>query len=66
MVISGYAIPITIPSKIRRRHRIVLQSLAIEYFEKMAGILKTKGKLTRTILPDRSWSTEGEDKGKRT
>ncbi|MEW6040741.1 MAG: AbrB/MazE/SpoVT family DNA-binding domain-containing protein [Elusimicrobiota bacterium] len=59
---------IVIPSKIRRIYNIkkgtklcvmergdeiVLKPLTSEYFEKMAGILKTRGKLTKSLLAER-------------
>jgi AbrB family looped-hinge helix DNA binding protein len=68
---------IVIPSKIRRRlnikrgtklcivekgDQIILQPLTNEYFEKMAGILNTKGKLTKAILEERTKEKELEDK----
>ncbi len=68
---------IVIPSKIRRRlnikkgtmlcvvereNEIVLKPLTEEYFEKNAGILKTKGKLTRQLLEERKKEKEAEDK----
>ena len=68
---------IVIPSKIRRHlkikkgtrlcviekeHEIVLQPLTAEYFEKAAGILKTKGKLTKAILQERIQEKGDEDK----
>ena len=68
---------IVIPSKIRRRFnikqgtklcivekggQIVLQPLTADYFEKMAGILPTKGKLTKAILEERAKEKELEDK----
>ena len=68
---------IVIPSKIRRRHniksgtklcilekgdQILLQPLTDEYFEKMAGILNTKGKLTKTLLEERARDKELEEK----
>ena len=68
---------IVIPSKIRRRHnirrgtklciqeigdQIVLQPLTSDYFEKMAGILNTKGKLTKSLLEERRVDKEREDK----
>jgi AbrB family looped-hinge helix DNA binding protein len=68
---------IVIPSKIRRRHnirrgtklciiekgdQIVLQPLTSDYFEKMAGILNTKGKLTKVLLDERKADKETEDK----
>lgn len=60
---------IVIPSKIRRRHnikrgtklsivekggQIILQPLTEDYFEKMAGVLNTKGKLTKAVLEERA------------
>lgn len=60
---------VVIPSKIRKKYdikkgtklciiekgdQIILQPLTKEYFEKMAGILNTKGKLTKTILEERA------------
>ena len=68
---------IVIPSKIRRRHnirrgtklcilekgdQIVLQPLTNDYFGKMAGILNTKGKLTKALLEERKSDKEAEDK----
>ena len=68
---------IVIPSKIRRHlnikkgtrlcvvqraHEIVLQPLTDEYFEKAAGILKTKGKLTRAIREERMKEKKSEEK----
>jgi AbrB family looped-hinge helix DNA binding protein len=68
---------IVIPSKIRRRlnikrgtklyieekeDQIILQPLTDEYFENMAGILKTKGKLTKAILKERAKEKGLEDK----
>lgn len=68
---------IVIPSKIRRRHniksgtklcilekgdQILLQPLTDEYFEKMAGILNTKGKLTKALLEERARDKELEEK----
>ena len=68
---------IVIPSKIRRRHnlrcgtklcilekgdQIVLQPLTSDYFEKMAGILNTKGKLTKALLDERKTDKAAEDK----
>lgn len=68
---------IVIPSKIRQKHhikrgtklciiekgdQIILQPLTGEYFEKMAGILPTKGKLTKSILEERTKEKELEDK----
>ncbi len=68
---------VVIPSKIRRHlnikkvtslcviekgQEIVLQPLTHDYFEKMAGILKTKGKLTQSILEERMGEKRAEDK----
>lgn len=68
---------IVIPSKIRRRHnikrgtklsivekgdQIVLQPLTEEYFEKMAGVLNTKGKLAKTVLKERAKEKTMEEK----
>lgn len=68
---------IVIPSKIRqslhikkgtklciaeKSGQIILQPLTDEYFEKMAGILPTKGKLTKAILEERAKEKELEDK----
>ena len=68
---------IVIPSKIRRHlnikkgtrlcvtekgNEIVLQPLTQEYFEKAAGILKTKGKLTQALLEERVKEKTSEDK----
>jgi len=68
---------IVIPSKIRRRlnikrgtklcivekgEQIVLQPLTGDYFEKMAGVLNTKGKLTKALLEERAKEKGAEDK----
>jgi AbrB family looped-hinge helix DNA binding protein len=68
---------IVIPSKIRKRlnlkegtkfsivedeNRIVLQPLTPDYFEKMAGILNTKGKLVKALMEERRQEKEREDK----
>ena len=68
---------VVIPSKIRRRLNIkrgtklcviesgddiVLRPLTHEYFENMAGILKTKGKLTNALLEERTKEKEIENK----
>ena len=68
---------IVIPSRIRRHlnikkgtrlcvveknDEIVLQPLTREYFEKTAGVLKTKGKLTQAILEERQKEKANEDK----
>ena len=66
---------IVIPSKIRQRlkikrgtklcimekgDQIIIQPLTSEYFEKMAGILPTKGKLSRTLLEERAKDKDRE------
>jgi AbrB family looped-hinge helix DNA binding protein len=68
---------IVIPSKIRSRHKIrkgtklcimengdkiILQPLTEEYFEKMAGILNTKGRLSKALLEERKKEKELEEK----
>lgn len=68
---------IVIPSKIRRRlnikrgtrlcilengGQIILQPLNTKYFEKVAGILNTRGKLTKSILKERAKEKELEEK----
>lgn len=68
---------IVIPSKIRRRHniksgtklcilekgeQILLQPLTAEYFEKMAGILNTRGKLTKALFEERAKDKVLEEK----
>ena len=68
---------IVIPSKIRRHlnikkgtrlsvieksDEIVLKPLTREYFEQMAGILGTKGKLGKALLEERAWEKEIEDR----
>lgn len=68
---------IVIPSKIRRRFniksgtklsiiekgdQIILQPLTDGYFEKMAGILSTKGRLTKAIHEERSKDKELGDR----
>ena len=65
---------IVIPSKIRQRLKIkrgtklyieergdelILKPVTPEYFEKIAGILPTKGKLSKALLEERA-----KDKGK--
>jgi AbrB family looped-hinge helix DNA binding protein len=42
--------------------KIVLQPLTDEYFENMAGILKTKGKLSKILINERAQDQELEDK----
>lgn len=66
---------IVIPSQIRRRMNIkrgtrlyieekgeelVLKPMTPRYFEKIAGLLQTKGKLTRLLLEERKRDKERE------
>lgn len=68
---------VVIPSKIRRHlnikkgtrlciiekgEQIVIQPLTEDYFERNAGILKTKGKLLQSLLEERAKEKEAEDK----
>ena len=68
---------VVIPSRVRRRltlkkgtrlcvieqdNGILLQPLTRDYFERTAGILKTKGKLTQAILEERQKEKTSEDK----
>ena len=64
---------IVIPSKIRRKHNIkrgtklyieergdelILKAVTPAYFEKIAGVLQTKGKLSKALLEERSKDKE--------
>jgi len=66
---------IVIPSKIRQRLKIkrgtklyieergnelILKPVTPEYFEKIAGVLSTKGKLSKAILKERLKDKKGE------
>ena len=42
--------------------RIVLQPLTSGYFEQVAGILKTKGKLTKSLIEEREKEKKREDR----
>lgn len=68
---------IVIPSKIRKRlnikkgtrfsviekgKQIILQPLNEEYFETLAGSLKTRGRLTKAIFEERAKEKELEEK----
>ena len=68
---------IVIPSRVRRRHNIkkgtklciidnedeiVLKPLTADYFEKMAGIAKSKHKLTDILFEERRKDMEKEDR----
>ncbi len=67
---------IVIPSRVRRHMNIkkwtrlcvfekeggvFLRPLTQEYFEKAAGVLKTKGSLTKALLEERRREKEAED-----
>lgn len=67
---------IVIPSRMRRRlglkkgtkvslvdkgDEIIVRPLTKDYFEKMAGILKTGGRLTKQLLEERARDRERED-----
>jgi AbrB family looped-hinge helix DNA binding protein len=67
---------IVIPSEIRRKlnikkgtkfyveergDEIVLKPITPEYFKKIAGILQTKGKLSKALLDERAKDRERED-----
>lgn len=66
---------VVIPSKIRRKHNIkkgtrlyveergdeiILKPVTPAYFEKLAGILPTKGKLSKILLNERAADKERE------
>ena len=66
---------IVIPAKIRRKHNIkrgtklyieergdelILKAVTPAYFEKIAGVLQTKGKLSKTLLEERAKDRERE------
>ena len=66
---------VVIPSRIRRKYNIkkgtklyveekgeyiILKPITEEYFEKIAGVLPTKGKLSRVLLKDRAEEKERE------
>lgn len=68
---------IVIPSKIRRRLNIkkgtklyieekgdelCLKPITPEYYKKLAGVLATKGKLTKALLEERAKDQERENK----
>jgi len=68
---------IIIPSRIRQRfnikkgtrfsieeegNKLILQPLTVDYFEKMAGILKSKEISSKTILQERAKEKALEDK----
>ncbi len=68
---------IVIPSKMRKRYgikkgsrlcvieedgQIILQPLNREYFENMAGVLKTRGKLTKQLLEERAADKAREER----
>ncbi len=45
-----------------RNGEIILTPLTLEYFEKMAGILGTGGKATKTLLDERAKDRERENR----
>ena len=47
---------------LEKNNEIILQPLTREYFENTAGILKTKGKLTQTLMDERKKEKIGEEK----
>jgi len=47
---------------LEQEDHIVLQPLTHDYFEKVAGILNSKGKLTKALLAERAKEKEREDK----
>ncbi|MEW5817665.1 MAG: AbrB/MazE/SpoVT family DNA-binding domain-containing protein [Spirochaetota bacterium] len=66
---------VVIPSRIRRKYNIkkgtklyieekgeyiVLKPITEEYFERLAGILPTKGKLSKALLQERAEEKEKE------
>lgn len=68
---------VVIPSKIRRRlniktgtklyieergDEIILKPVTPEYFEKIAGVLQTRGKLTKALLKERAKDKDIERK----
>jgi len=68
---------IVIPAKIRRRlgikqgtkvcfidngDEVVLKPLTKDYFKKMAGFMKTGGKLTKALLEERAKDRERENR----
>lgn len=66
---------IVIPSKIRRKFNIkrgtklyieekgeelIIKPVTLAYFERIAGVLQTKGRLSKTLLEERSKDKERE------
>ena len=66
---------VVIPSKIRRKlnikkgtklyieedgERVILRPMTAEYFNKLAGILPTKGKLSKSLLQERAADKQRE------
>jgi AbrB family looped-hinge helix DNA binding protein len=45
-----------------RNGELILKPLSQKYFDRMAGILNTKGKLTKVLLAGRAKERENEDK----
>jgi AbrB family looped-hinge helix DNA binding protein len=44
-----------------REHEIILKPVTLAYFEKIAGILPTKGKLTKALLEERARDKKSEE-----
>ena len=47
---------------LEERNRIILHPLTKDYFSELAGILKTKGKLTKRLLNERLKDKERENR----
>ena len=47
---------------IEEEDKIILQPLTYNYFERMAGVLKTKGRLGRLLKEERTKDKEHEDR----
>lgn len=45
-----------------REGEIILKPATVEYFDKMAGILKTKGRLSKALLEERAKDRQSENK----
>ncbi len=46
----------------RKKDSLIFKPATPEYFEKIAGVLKTKGKLSKAILKERAKEKERESK----
>lgn len=45
-----------------RKDEIVLKPLTMEYFDSIAGVLKTRGKLSKKLLAERAKQKKKEEK----